>query len=240
MTATLVDGVLTIEGTAGDDWVYVHPVPANQYANQSPNQMGLPGSFNLQYFMVEDMNGGATVYDSNHVKELVVSGGEGNDSLFYDPVFSNQIDVFLRGGPGDDTIAVSDGARNVTAHGGQGNDEFLFADGISDVTLNGGSGNDYIYIGRGTAHAVIDGGDGHDGITVGKLSYDVQVQNDDFDSVPDHSTRDPLPQPMFDALMSAHEKLQQDQINDELGNWQTKKHGNSKKEIPPTSLPKLP
>ncbi len=125
LTAGLVDGVLTVEGTAGDDILKV--------------------STTAEYVQVEGLSGGTRVFDASDVREIIVNGGEGDDSISYRPgALAPPIAVTLRGSLGNDSIDIGDDARNVTVHGGQGDDRIIRGHNTSTVVIYGGEGQNTI------------------------------------------------------------------------------------------------
>jgi len=80
---------------------------------------------------------------------LIVSGGEGDDTLSAATLPANLIQLTLDGGAGDDTLV-----------GSQGDDMLIGGDG--DDTLFGGRGNDVAFMGEGNDLFVWNPGDGSD------------------------------------------------------------------------------
>ena len=127
LTVTLVSGVLTIQGTPGDDVIHVHLQDGN------PNTL-----------MVEDnvqWGGQTSFFDvrslSHDVFRIVMNGDVGNDELVIDETYGIIRNSFtINGGDGNDTII-----------GGSGND-VLNGNGGDDY-IWGGAGNNYIYGGDG-------------------------------------------------------------------------------------------
>jgi Ca2+-binding RTX toxin-like protein len=122
---SVLDGdTLTFEGNAGDDLIFA--------------------SDNLH-----------TIFGTllAHVDNLILNGGEGNDSI---SGFGQ-----LNGGAGDDMLVGGNYAQ--TINGGDGNDQ-LYGGGGDDV-LNGGAGEDLLVGGPG--NDIINGGD-----TLGNIEWD--------------------------------------------------------------------
>src|SRR2546421_1694182 len=141
LAATLVNGVLTIVGTTGDDSIYI--------SGNSTN------GFNVW------MNGQATEFGPAKVNRVEVFGLAGNDSLSAVSVRYFKPGVFIKGGAGNDTI---NGSHNSDVLiGGDGDDQIAakFGDDLllgqaGDDTLDGGEGTDHLY-----------GGDGNDSLAGG-------------------------------------------------------------------------
>lgn len=115
--ANLTNGILTVVGTGGNDNIVV------SRSGNTINAIGL--SFN-----------------ASSVQKLVISGGDGDDTITDTTGFG----AFIYGGTGNDTI--NGGSGNDTIYGGAGNDTIygragndkLVGGGGGD-TLDGGAGN---------------------------------------------------------------------------------------------------
>ena len=139
LSATLVDGVLKVVGTRGDDEINVALV------NGKPSRMGV------------NLNGSVSTFAAANVRRVVIHGRAGDDLL--SGGFSNEVmplGVFITGGPGDDEIYGTH--NNDYISGGDDNDE-IYADDGDDVIV-GGVGDDEIYAGAGDDQMF--GGDGAD------------------------------------------------------------------------------
>jgi hypothetical protein len=133
----LKHGVLTLEGTEGDDKIALRL------------QAGYPGVLQVD---VGDDGWADFRFDRADIRSISVDAAEGNDSVRIDEsngVFTDSIPTTIDGGPGDDRIA---GGKAVeTLIGGDGND-----------TIDGNGGNDVAMLGAGDDTFVWDPGDGSD------------------------------------------------------------------------------
>jgi hypothetical protein len=157
ITATLVNGTLTVEGTNGNDVIFIEPAAGGRLTVSS-----VPGSFiqkDIQHLNVYgnggndyiELGSGLIFGTEKHRLGAYLSDGDGNDTIF--------------GGSGNDTIVVGSGDDQLVAGGGcarieagTGNDT-LWA-GSGDSTLVGGSGND-TFVG-GSGNDFMFGGSGID------------------------------------------------------------------------------
>src|SRR5215218_2593891 len=115
LASTLDAGVLTADGTGGDDDLRV---------DRASGQI------------IVTLNGATDgVFDASDVDEIVLSGASGNDSL---RIGANIDGATLNGGPGNDTLL--GGNEDDTLNGGAGDDTLDGKEG-ADV-LNGGGGFD--------------------------------------------------------------------------------------------------
>ena len=137
---SIVDGVLTIEGTNANDRIVVCVADElgtlNVHFNTQAPQPFDPASLDSPFTsIVINGNGGndRVIVGEGVLLGVTVSGGHGNDWVW--------------GGGGDDTI-----------HGDHGNDH-VYGRGGND-TLHGDGGNDKVWGGDG--NDVMHGGDGHD------------------------------------------------------------------------------
>jgi cyclophilin family peptidyl-prolyl cis-trans isomerase len=142
---TVVNGLLTINGTTGADQISV----------------GQSGGGNLAY-----LTGVEEAFPIGSVNAIAVNGLAGNDLIEIGTnngvsVSGGMGDDTLVGGPGNDTLAggqgddsISGGPGDDVLHGGQGND-----------TLAGGQGNDQLFGGAGSN--LLRGAMGDDTITGG-------------------------------------------------------------------------
>jgi Ca2+-binding RTX toxin-like protein len=137
VTASLSNGTLTVNGTAGIDTIAF--APSAQGLGVVGNGRAVGGSpFNgVRRITVNGQGGDDRVDGSNLAVPLTINGGAGNDVLI--------------GGSGGDTLG-----------GGAGNDN-LFGNAGIDV-LRGDDGTDTINASDGVADAVVDGGGGTDTI----------------------------------------------------------------------------
>ena len=134
VSATLHDGVLTIDGSRGDDNIFVFPLAHKIHVLDHFKQIG--------------------VFDTGSVTNLEAFGVTGNDSIFVSPLIHTT--NLLDGGAGNDRVFGGDGPNilvggpgNDTLMGGRGRDIIIGGDGRD--TLLGGGGED-ILIGSSTIH----------------------------------------------------------------------------------------
>jgi Ca2+-binding RTX toxin-like protein len=122
--------------------------------------------FNNDGTAVAKVNGEKYQLTAAQARNLVVHGGDGNDtiSVTSDAGLDHVPGVTLRGGDGNDTLLGGDGADEL--HGGRG-DDTLYAGGNGMSGRDhvvGGRGNDELYnVGLGGGHS----GPGHDTFHVG-------------------------------------------------------------------------
>lgn len=162
-SATLVNGVLTIDGTAGADHIVVR---------QTGTALAVRGEqIDVNGTLVDSVDvsnvtriavagrGGNDLIDLRGVSvDARISGGAGNDRIFggsgNDAIAGGAGDDVISGGPGNDSLSggagndqLTGGAGNDRLDGGSGND-FLSGNSGND-TLNGGSGTDSLEGGPG-------------------------------------------------------------------------------------------
>jgi len=149
LAADLLNGTLTVVGTAGNDNIQV--------------QVAAGGAHNGE--LQVDVNGQQTFFDVNQVSSIRISGLAGNDQITVDDNVS--INTIIDGGKGND--AIKGGGGSDTIHGGAGSDTIDGSTG--NDTIFGEQGNDSIHAGDGndTVHGnqgndSIWGGDGDDSI----------------------------------------------------------------------------
>ena len=141
----LSEGVLTVEGSNKNDWVFV----------------SLSGE--LGDVLTVQFNKTTHEFSLAEVSELHIHGNNGNDRLWVsDDV---KVNAFLDGGKGNDWIwsgggndHVVGGAGNDRLHGGSGDD--VVEDAAGNNRLSGGAGNDQLHGGSG--HDKLFGGEGDD------------------------------------------------------------------------------
>ena len=170
VAATLVDGVLQVTGTGGND-VAAALFEEDRTANGQPG-----GEF--ESVIVVKVNNQRSEFDANGVKSLVMQGGGGNDSLevlhylTFDGIMFDRgagsdflgLPATILGGDGRDTIAGSDG--NSLIDGGGGSDRIIGRYGNDLITGRGG--NDYIEGGHGRDTLI--GNDGNDLLSGGSAN----------------------------------------------------------------------
>jgi Ca2+-binding RTX toxin-like protein len=154
------NGLLNIEGTAGDDSVYIYQ------ANDELLVWGLP---------IENLRTGESVDSlaSQQVSRIEFSGLEGDDFFHFDDTQAGTdriISVLVQGGDGADTLTTGRGADTIyggagdeSIAGGPGSDFILGGPGYD--TLYGEAGIDFIY-GEEDADTIF-GGEGDDFIAGG-------------------------------------------------------------------------
>ena len=160
--ATLVNGILTINGTTGNDRISI-------------------GRKKQQYAVTVNRN--TQVFSTGSVTQMILYGYAGNDSIaLADTVFAaSNIDA----GAGNDTVA--GGSGNDVINGNDGNDTITTGEGRN--TVAGAAGNDTITGGQDRDR--LYGGDGNDSliglggkdIVVGDAGTDVLVGGTSNDSL---------------------------------------------------------
>ena len=144
--AGVMDGVLYVAGTSGDDWVQI-----DQACN---GKITVKASFlsSCRHFRLGRRQ--TITFDLKEVERIHIALGDGNDRV----TIAGNVDlpVFIDGGAGDDSLQAGRGPT--TLIGGEGNDR-LFG-GCGDDVLIGGSGNDYLSGGWGDDR--LYGGEGDD------------------------------------------------------------------------------
>lgn len=148
-SATLVNGVLTVTGTDGNDVIVVRQA----HAMISVKGMSIDVNGVMEKAVkvadvtsvdVNALGGNDRVNLSSLRIGATVDGGAGNDRIFggrgNDSLIGDSGDDSLNGGAGDDSL--DGGAGNDVENGGQGNDDLMGGDG--NDTESGGAGNDDI------------------------------------------------------------------------------------------------
>ena len=141
----LVQGVLTVSGTPGDDQIAVRVSPAD------PTRLQV------------DFGNGAAVFTFARfdVTQIEVDGGAGNDVIRADEsagAFTDTIPTTLDGGAGDDTLTGGVGAD--TIRGGAAND--IVDAGRGNDTVSLGAGDDSFTWDPGEQSDTVDAGAGND------------------------------------------------------------------------------
>src|SRR5258706_10721722 len=137
LAATLVNGVLTVVGTAGDDNITVSYRADTKWFNVG-------------------VNGQGTSFGHAHVDRIIIFGLAGNDMISASHVAGFKPGVIIKGGDGNDYIK---GGRNRDLLIGGAGDDSIFGN-ASDDTLLGQDGNDLLKGGIGSD--LLIGGDGND------------------------------------------------------------------------------
>ena len=148
LSASVIEGVLTVEGTDGADEIVVS-------LNTSD-----PAATKLDV----KLNGVTSSFDLSSVTSISISGGEGDDIITISDV-GGAIDLAakLLGGGGKDVL--TGGAGNDVLEGGNGKD--VLVGGAGNDQLDGGNGKDMLSGGLGDDTLVggrgkdkLDGGEG--------------------------------------------------------------------------------
>ena len=153
MSASLSNGTLSINGTAGNDTIYV--VRENN---------------NLK---VTD-NGQVRTFNRDQVQRINVSLGTGNDTFAGDKSFATPMTI--AGGAGNDTLGGGSGDDLIR---GEEDDDFLYGSSAGADTVSGGLGlNDWVSYGDavGNVNVTLDN-QPNDGLTFG-VNLHVSVEND--------------------------------------------------------------
>jgi Ca2+-binding RTX toxin-like protein len=142
----LKDGVLTIEGTKGDDTIVLQLRAGRPDILQVDVGEARRNPFN---FRRED------------VAQIALDAGDGNDAVSIDEtngVFTDTIATTLDGGEGNDTLAGGSGAETLIGSGG---DDSIDGNGGADTALMG-AGDDTFVWDPGDGSDVLEGQDGND------------------------------------------------------------------------------
>ena len=164
LSATVVDGLLVVAGTSGDDVITFSLNATGTKVKVSVN--GESDAFRLSDVLRISASGKAghdkiRMSDNNGVLELKarMRGGEGNDSLFggdmNDKLFGGIGNDLLRGGDGDDDLQGEDGDDDLQ---GEDGDDNCQGDQGNDV-LDGGQGEDELWGGDGDDQGEDEDGD---------------------------------------------------------------------------------
>jgi RTX calcium-binding nonapeptide repeat (4 copies)/Calpain family cysteine protease len=170
ITLTVVNGVLRLTGSDGNDAVLIRQTAAN--------------AVTVAY--------GTTTRSFTGVNSIYADGGAGDDYLYFDttPLGANEIRLAMKatllGGAGNDTLvgganndyldggigndSLFGNAGNDTIYGGDGND--LVNAGVGDDSVHGGTGDDKIY--GSTGNDLLEGDSGQDYIDGGAGSDNLQ------------------------------------------------------------------
>jgi Ca2+-binding RTX toxin-like protein len=179
----LSEGVLTVEGTRHNDWVFVSTVTdelgthVSVQLNKTTHQFNLGGV--TSHLEINTLGGNDRVFIGDDVSLLaIVFGGSGNDWLKggggRNEMFGGRGNDHILGGAGDDVLVGEHGNDKLFGLGGQdqlegndGNDHLSGGDGddllIGDAghdKVRGGAGDDEIW--GGTGHDQLAGEDGND------------------------------------------------------------------------------
>ena len=148
--ASIKNGVLTANGTSGDDRIYA-TTDGSSYAVTRDDFTQVFSAAGIHGIVLSGGAGNDSLVLGVGMPGSVLNGGDGNDTL----IGSDGNDSLL-GGPGRDRLTAGGGSDRLS--GGGGND-FLDA-GSGGDRLYGDAGNDLLYAGRGNDYLV--GGSGTD------------------------------------------------------------------------------
>jgi Ca2+-binding RTX toxin-like protein len=137
MSTTLVNGILTVTGTAGNDWLQAEQLNGEVYVFEN----GLLGG------------GFGGIFNASSVTKVVFNGLDGHDTLVAHSSLLKPTDMF--GGPGDDSMYGN--AMPNYMYGADGRD-YAWCEAGND-SVAGGEGNDLIYLGAGEDLSSGNGGD---------------------------------------------------------------------------------
>jgi len=156
LSASLLNGVVTVTGTAGNDTISIskNDVSLITKVNSETKLFKLTA---INKAVINALGGNDTISVASSVYKVVtINGGDGND--------------VMTGGSGADTL--NGGNGNDTENGGAGNDKC--DGGAGDDKIDGGTGNDVETGGSGNDTELgsggddnLDGGDGNDTIDGG-------------------------------------------------------------------------
>ena len=159
--ATLSNGALLINGTAGDDTIALN-AGTNLTVSLNGDTAAPFAVASITSIDVEAGAGNDTVTLGSGVPGSSVQGGPGDDTIIGGPgndtLGGGQGNDYILGDGGDDLI--HGGAGDDSIGGGQGNDDIF--GGLGNDTMTGGAGNDTLVGGAG--NNVIHGGAGDDTI----------------------------------------------------------------------------
>jgi Ca2+-binding RTX toxin-like protein len=183
MSASLVGGTLTVQGSPGNDLIQVSLSTGPLYNTVNVIENGVTtGTFNSSFVGAIRMYGNAgndTMAVGGGIGAVYMSGGDGNDRLYggngSDTLDGWNGDDYVSGGAGNDVLYGWYG--NDSINGGDGNDS-IFGEGGSDTitgglgndNLYGGDDNDYFFACDGT-NDYIDGGAGWDTAQIDKREW---------------------------------------------------------------------
>lgn len=161
----VVDGVLEVEGTEGNDRITIEEIDANRVRVNVKDANGteltdtrIIAKSEFHLIRVEALGGGDEVLNYTTTAD-VINGGSG-----FDYIYAGQGNSVVNGGMHDDTIFGA--AGDDVLHGNEGNDmlygmadnDEMYGDEGDDV-LEGGEGDDVINGGEGNDSLFGDGGD---------------------------------------------------------------------------------
>ena len=166
---TLVDGVLTVEGSNAGDRIALRL------------QDGQPGILQVD---VGDDGSADFEFELASVARIAVDAGNGDDFVRIDEsngIFSDSIPTTIEGGNRNDELVGGSGTG--TLSGGNGNDSLVggagaetLLGGNGDDSIDGNKGSDVAFMGNGGDTFVWDNGDGSDTVE-GQNGADTMVFN---------------------------------------------------------------
>ena len=128
MSTTLLNGILTVTGTAGNDWLQAEQLNGEVYVFEN----GLIGG------------GFGGIFPASSVTKVVFHGLDGHDTLVAHSSLAKPSDFW--GGNGDDSMYGNIQPNYMFGAAGR---DYMWAEGGND-SLAGGDGNDLIYAGTAT------------------------------------------------------------------------------------------
>ena len=127
LSSSLVNGLLTVNGTAGNDTISLSVSGSNIQVSQTGSVTKNFATSSVQKILINALGGNDKVTVANAItKPTTINGSSGNDSLT-----SGGGNDVINGGAGDDKM-----------HGGSGKDALV--GGAGNDALDGGSGNDFL------------------------------------------------------------------------------------------------
>ena len=154
---SLVDGVLIINGDAGDDYVSLR---------------GSRNSIRVYNYSYATDTSTSDVFSQSDVTSISVDTGDGNDRVYFNGRINQSSTIDL--GNGNDRASGGRGSDNIS--GGAGNDVIYGNNGNDNI--DGGDGNDYLRGGNG--NDIIRGGNGNNW-SYGDNGHDILIGGDNFD-----------------------------------------------------------
>jgi Ca2+-binding RTX toxin-like protein len=191
LSASIIDGVLTITGTEGDDEIFVygltsmfHPQPGFPWPPNEHRALVQRNGFTLGNFDIDDFTAIRVDAGDGNDRVRVYSQAERlpDDGLGVPEGIAKQVLLEINGGAGNDTLEGTGG--DDTLFGGRGND--LIYGGSGNDIVSGGHGNDKLDGGDGDD--IITGSYGNDGLTGGATGADTFIGGAGRDTV-DYSHR---------------------------------------------------
>jgi hypothetical protein len=154
---SLVDGVLIINGDAGNDYVSLR---------------GSRNSISVYTYSYATRTSTSNTFSQSDVTSISVDTGDGNDRVYFNGRINQSSTIDL--GAGNDRASGGRGSDNIS--GGAGNDVIYGNNGNDNI--DGGDGNDYLRGGNG--NDIIRGGNGNNW-SYGDNGHDILIGGDNFD-----------------------------------------------------------